>query len=100
VAELTATIKVRGDYHKGRDISDLADMLADAIHREARVLQAGGFTVMEVNATVPETANLDPSTGIEDPRRLCEHCGRFLGYTHSAECDRDGQVVLKDTVAS
>jgi hypothetical protein len=100
VAELTATIKVRGTAKDGLDPHRLGDLLNDAINREARVLQAGGFTVLGVESTVPETANLDPATGIEDPRRMCEHCGRFLGYTHSPECDRQGQVELKDTVAN
>lgn len=101
MAELTATIKVRGEFKDGLDPHTIGDLLNDAINREARVLQAGGFTVLGVESSVPETVNLDPRTGLEDqPRRMCSHCGRFLGYTHSPECDRDGQVELKDTIAS
>lgn len=100
--ELTAMIRVRGHIKQGLDPHALGDLLNDAINREATVLQAGGFTVMGVESRVPgpEDPRIDPRTGIEAPRRLCEHCGRFLGYTHSAECDRDGQVELEQTVAS
>lgn len=100
MAELTVVVKVRGHVRDGQDPHVLGGLLNDAVNRQARVLQAGGFTVLGVESSVPETANLDPATGLEDPRRLCEHCGRFLGYTHSPECDRSGQVELKDTVAS
>lgn len=102
MAELTATIRVRGEFKEGLDPHSLGDLLNDAINREAHVLQAGGFTVCGVESSVPGTegGKLDPRTGIEDPRRLCSHCGRYLGYTHASECDRDGQVELEQTVAN
>lgn len=102
MAELTAVVRVRGEFRDGLDPHALGDMLNDAINREAGVLAAGGFAVLGVESSVPGTegGRLDPRTGVEDPRRLCSHCGRYLGYTHAAECDRDGQVELEQTVAS
>lgn len=97
--DLTVTIKVRGNYRDGLDQTAVPGMLKDAMYREARVLQAGGFSLQDVDVVVGEDPVVNRATGIEDPpRRMCQHCGRFIGYAHSPECDRDGQVELKDTV--
>lgn len=100
MAELTATIKVRGDLKEGFDPHTLGELLNDAINRDARFFRAAGFSVFGVESSVPDAAQLDPRTGIEEQRRLCDHCGRFLGYTHSPECDRAGQVEMTDTLAN
>lgn len=98
MADVTATIRVKGTYRDGLDPEDLVQKLSDAIERESRVLEVGGFKVEECSVTLNADPSLDRRTGIEEPqreyqRRRCLDCREPLGHGHLSTCRYNGVVL-------
>lgn len=103
MAERVVTVTVKGQFTDHKDPHELTDMINDAITRESKVLEAGGFILESVESAVSVTIDgpmLDRATGIEDVRRICNDCHQSLGYEHAERCGLGaGQVELAETVA-
>lgn len=97
MADVTATITLKGDYRDGLNQEELVTKISDAIERESKVLEVGGFKVEECKVVVNGDPALDPRTGIEEPRsyqrRLCLDCREALGHAHLSGCRYNGVVL-------
>lgn len=102
MADVTATISLKGVYGDGLDPEELVQKLTDAVERETRILQAGGFLVEDCTVRVSAPPSLDRRTGIEDQpgglqptgqRRRCLDCHEPLSHGHLEACRYNGVVL-------